>query len=387
MKYVSTIFGQMLDMLPRGEFDRDVAYTQADRYTKHYTAWNQLLVNLYAQATGKKSLRDIETGLKMHQSLWYHWGLENAARSTISYANQKRSWELSQRVFYCLLEKCRDVSPTRRFRFKNPLKALDSTTIELCLSVFPWAKFRTKKGALKLHTLLDIRGTVPEFITVSEGALHDVKAARSVFLPLSPDSIVTFDKAYTDFAWLYWLHCRKVFFVTRAKDNLCATVVGQHTVGRSKGVIADEIIEMRGPLTRKKYPEQLRRVTYYDEKKDRLYKFLTNNFTLAASTIAHIYKARWEIETFFKWIKQNLKIKTFLGTSVNAVLTQVWTAMSYYLLLTYIKYQTKYKNSLLYLTRVIRECVCRRADIIDLLNLSLERVIKLRDPCQQLTLL
>lgn len=386
MRYISTVFGQMMNMLPRWEFEKEARKGQADRYTKHYTAWNQLMVNLYAQITGKKSLRDIETGLKMHQSMWYHWGLVNAVRSTISYANSKRPWELYQKAFYQLLEKCRDVTPKRRFRFKNPLKALDSTTIEMCLSVFPWAKFRKTKGALKLHTLLDIRGTVPEFVVIKEAQEHDIKAIRNVFLPLSSDSIVTFDKGYIDYNWLYGLTCRKIYFVSRAKNNMDYEVIGQHEGFSGKGVVKDEEIALTGFYSLRKYPEKMRLVTYYDQEENRLYRFLTNNFNLAASTIARIYEARWDIETFFKWIKQNLKIKTFMGTSVNAVLTQIWTAMICYLLMMYVRYQTKYKNSLLYLTRVIRECLCRRADIIDLLNLSLKRVERLRDPCQQLAL-
>ena len=372
--------------MPRAEFEREVNRERADRYTKHYTAWNQFLVNLYGQITGKKSLRDIETGLKMQQSSWYHLGLVNAVRSTISYANSKRTYRLMESTFYNLLRKCRDITPRHKFRFKNPLAILDATVIELCLSLFSWAKFRKRKGALKLHTLLDLKGTIPSFLVVTDAKQHEVKVARNNFLPLSLDSILIIDKAYIDFQWLYGLKQQGVYFVTRAKENLKCRVIGQHQVNTGQGVIADEEIMLTGFYSQEKYPEKLRLVTYYDKEHKKTYQFLTNHFHLSSSTISQIYKARWEIEIFFKWIKQNLKIKTFLGTSKNAVLTQIWTAMIYYLLLAYIKYQTKYKYSLLYLTRIIKECLFRRADIIDLLNLSLKKVGRLRDPCYDLTL-
>ena len=185
MKYNNTIFNQILNMLPRYEFEKEVEKEQGNRYTKHFTAWNQLLVNLYAQITGKKSLRDIETGLKMHQSSWYHLGLVNAVRSTISYANTKRSYKIAENAFYHLLGKCRDVTPKHKFRFKNPLYTMDATVIELCLAMFPWAKFRKRKGALKIHTLLDHRGTIPSFLVVTDAKQHDVKVEKNLFLPLS----------------------------------------------------------------------------------------------------------------------------------------------------------------------------------------------------------
>ena len=386
MKYVSTIFSQLLNMLSRYQFDQEVAREQANRYTKHFTAWNQLLVNLYAQVTGKKSLRDIETGLKVHQNSWYHLGLKNAVRSTISYANSKRTYRLMESTFYHLLKKCRDITPRHKFRFNNPLYTLDATVIDLCLSMFPWAKFRERKGALKIHMLLDHRGTIPSFMVVTDAKQHEVKVANNIFLPLSLDSILVVDKAYIDFQWLYRLKQQGIYFVTSVKERMNYRVIGQQPVNARQGMLADEEIMLTGFYTQQKYPEKLRLVTYYDQEHDKTYQFLTNQFTFSAYTISQIYKTRWEIELFFKWIKQNLKIKTFLGTSKNAVLTQIWTAMIYYLLLAYIKYQTKYKHSLLYLTRVIKECLFKRADIIDLLNLSLVKVGRLRDPCYQLCL-
>jgi len=386
VRYNNTVFNQVLNFLPRDTFDARVKECGANRYTKHFTAWVQLVVNLYAQVSGKKSLRDIETGLKVNSGCWYHLGIKNVARSTISYANSKRDYTIFRDLFDKKLRECKDITPKHKFRFKNPLYALDATVIDLCLAMFPWAKFRKRKGALKIHALLDYRGTIPSFLVITDAKQHEVKVARNIDLPVSSDSILVMDKAYTDFQWLSGLNTQKVYFVTRAKDNMKYRVVGQHKEIKNKAVISDEIIRLVGPLTSRKYPENLRLVTFYDPEKDKIFWFITNNFHLAAATIAGIYKARWEIEIFFKWIKQNLKIKTFLGTSRNAVLTQIWTAMIYYLILAYIKYQTKYGYALLHFTRVIKEALFHRADIIDLLNFSPLRLEKLRNPCHQLAL-
>ncbi len=386
MGYNNTVFNQRLNLLPKDRFEVTADQYQANRHTKHFTAWGQPVVNLYAQASGKKSLRDTETGFRVHQNCWYHLGLENVTRSTISYANANRNFALYEDTFYDLLGRCKEITPKHRFKFKNPLYALDATVIDLCLSVFPWAKFRKTKGALKIHSLLDYRGTIPSFLVVTDAKQHEVKVARNINLPISSDSILVMDKAYIDFQWLSGLNRQKVYFVTRAKDNMKYRVVGQHQASKNKAVISDKIIRLVGPLTSQKYPEDLRLVTYYNREEDQYLSFITNNFQLAAATIAAIYKARWEIETFFKWIKQNLKIKTFLGTSRNAVLSQIWTAMLYYLHLAYIKYPTKYGYNLLHFTRVIREALFKRVDIIDLLNLSPGRLRRLRDPCCQAVL-
>ena len=273
------------------------------------------------------------------------------------------------RSVYHLLARCKDLTPKHRFRFKNPLFTIDATTIDLCLSVFPWAKFRKTKGAIKMHCLYDHSGALPTFLTVTDGKRHDVRVAKERYLPLSPDSIISIDKAYIDYKWLYSLEEKGVWFVTRAKSNIDYAVTGQHQVS-GKGVLGDERISLQGPLTKTYYPKELRLIRYYDEERKKTLTFLTNNFNLAATTIAKIYKSRWQIELFFKWIKQNLKIKSFLGTSKNAVLAQIWIAMCYYMLLTYIKYQTKYGYSLLKLSRVIREMLFERTALIDILTLT-----------------
>ena len=368
MAYSSTVFRQLVNMIPSRQFHEEVERSGANRYTKHFTAWNQLLVNIYAQASGKKSLRDIETGLRVQSWAWYHLGLKNISRSQLSYVNARRDYRLFQGLYYHLFSQCAALAPRHRFKFSNPLKVLDSTLVPLCLGLFPWAKYRKCKGALKIHTLLDLRGTIPSFIVVTDGRQHDVKVAKQSKLPLSPDSILVMDKAYIDYQWLYEQHSEGVFFVTRASESCNCEIIGQHGPGDGKAILHDQLILLRGSKSYRRYPDRLRLVTYYDESTEQTLIFMTNNFQLSAKTIAQIYKARWDIELFFKWIKQNLKIKTFLGTSPNAVMIQIWTALIYYLLLAFIKFQTQYKFTLLHFTRVIEEALFQRTDIIALLD-------------------
>ena len=248
----------------------------------------------------------------------------------------------------------------------------------LCLSVFPWAKFRKTKGAIKMHCLYDHSGALPTFVTITDGKRHDVTVAKNTDFPLSPDSIVSVDRAYIDFKWLNSVDENGVWFVTRAKSNMDYVITGQHPVS-GKGVRKDLRILLSGPRTKNYYQKEIRLIEFYDEETDKKLIFLTNNMKLAASTIAAIYKSRWQIELFFKWIKQNLKIKSFLGTSKNAVLTQIWVAMSYYLLLTYIKYQTKCGHSLLTLSRIIREMLFERKNLIDILTLKPDQLRVVQD--------
>lgn len=386
MRYYSTIFRQLLNIIPTRKFRYEAEKYGYNRYTKHFKVWNQFLVNLYAQASGKKSLRDIETGLRIQHNHWHQLGLTNISRSQLSYVNSKRDYHIFQNLFYQLLSRCLESAPGHKFRFKNPLNIIDSTTIDLCLSVFPWAKFRKRKGALKIHTLLEVRGNLPSFLVITDGKQHDIKVAKNANLPLSQDSILVMDRAYIDFIWLYSLDKQGVFFVTRSKSNMDYKVLGQHKEIKNKYVLSDDIIELTGYFTSKKYPDKLRLVKFYDEENDKILTFITNNMKLSPRTIAKIYKARWDIEIFFKWIKQNLKIKTFLGTSRNAVMTQIWTAMIYYLLLSYIKFQTRYKYSLLKFTRIFKESLFMKKDIIDLLNLIPDKLNNARDPCIQMNL-
>jgi hypothetical protein len=382
MAYLNTILSQLLVHMPRHDFQSLVSQWKADRYVKRFTTWNQLVTFLYAQAGDKKSLRDIQNGLTAHAPQLYHLGFEGTvARSTLSDANASRDWHIFQGIFQALLGRCRSLSPKHKFKFKNPLKTLDSTVIELCLTMYPWAKFRRAKGALKLHCLLDHAGDIPSFVVVTDGKCSDIRAVKTHFSPV-PDSIYCFDRGYTDYGFFHRIHKAEAFFVTRARINMNARVIGQQERSKNKAVLADQMIETTGRYSAESYPSPLRLICFYDAENDRTFEFLTNHFGLPASTIADIYKARWQIEAFFKFIKQNLKIKTFLGVSKNAVLSQVWVALCYYLLLAYIKSQTKYRFSLFYLHRLIRETLLERLSLIDLLGLKEARLPKVRDKMQ-----
>ena len=387
MTKIGTVFSELLKLVPRFHFDQAVTSYQGDRYTKSFTTWKQFITILYSQITRKDSLREIETGLLTQSCRWYHLGLTAVHRSTLSDANNRRDYRIFEDLFYHLLSRCKSLTPKHKFRFKNELHSIDATTIDLCLSVFPWARFRKSKGAIKLHCQYDHSGALPSFIVATDGKQHESRIMKEHEFPLLPDSIVSVDRGYLDFKWLYSLTQKRVYFVTRAKKNFKYEVVGQHKELKGKNVLQDQKVRLDGFYAGKDYPEMLRRIEYKDPEKKKKLVFITNNFKLAASTIASIYKARWQIELFFKWIKQNLKIKSFLGTSKNAVMTQVWIAMCYYLLLTYIKYQTKFAHSLLVLSRVIRETLMDRKALIDILTLKPEKLVQIEtEPIQyQLT--
>lgn len=386
--YNSTIFNQLLSFLPKYKFHQFVGQHQGDRATKKMSAWNQFVVLIYAQATGKDSLREIETGFNMHGENWYHLGIKTVAKSTLSDANNRRDYQIFEKLFYALLDQCKNITNEKRvFSFTNPLYSFDSTTIRLCLSMFDWAKYTKTKGALKLHLLLNNRTAIPELINITNGKVGDITAVKTMGLEtLEKGSIVVFDRAYIDYQWWNKLDKNEITFVSRTKKNQNIFVLGQHKDKKlDKGIIADEIV-MFGDYNAMeyKYDKKLRQIRYFDEETKKEYTYLTNNFSLTAKQIADIYKDRWQIELFFKWIKQNLKIKTFLGTSKNAVMTQIWIAMIYYLLLAYIKFQTKFNNSLLELTRMIKETILFRRNLIDLLSLSCKTIHKLKMPemCQ-----
>jgi len=369
MKF-STILNQLLQFLPQSEFEKAIKTHRSDRYVKYFKTKALFVVHLYAQIRKKDSLRDIICGLEQHQSKWYHIGLEKVKRSTISDANKRVPYQVYESLFYTMLNKCHSITQQTTFKFKNPLYALDSSIIDLCLSVFDWAKFRRAKGGIKLHCLLDIKTQIPAFNVITTAKESDVTVAKETDFPLSPDSIVTFDRAYVDFSLFQTYEKAGVFFVTRVKENLRFTFLGQQEIPKKKGLQFDHIVEIKNSKQRKKYPEKLRFIGYFDHDTNKTYQFLTNNFKLAAITIVQIYKARWKIELFFKWIKQNLKIKSFLGTSKNAVLSQIWVAMIYTLLLAYIKFQTKFTGSLLFLSRKIQESLFFRDHLIDVLGLA-----------------
>jgi hypothetical protein len=377
MAHCNTLMSELMHLIPRHRFETLVKNLSGDRYVKRFDCWDQLTVLLNAQASGKNSLRDIEQSFRVQSGRLYHLGLPPVKRSTLADANKNRPYEIFEGLFYRILERCKDITPKHRFKFKNDLYTLDATVIDLCLSSYPWAKFRKAKGALKIHCQLDHGGNIPSFFVVTDAKQHEIRVTRR-FFDLLPDSIYCFDKGYMDFAFFREILEAKSTFVTRAKDNLNYQVVGQHTADNKKDVLSDEVIELSGFYSGKDYPDKLRLVRFYDKETDKIFEFLTNNFDLSPATVARIYKSRWQIETFFKWVKQNLKIKTFLGTSKNAVLTQIWTAMIYYLLLAYIKYQTRYKYSIFYLHRLIRETLMAPIALIDLLRASEKTIPKLK---------
>ncbi|MCE5271912.1 IS4 family transposase [bacterium] len=385
----NTVFGQVMQLISRPGFKNSVEKYSGDKRTRCFSCWQQLTVLLYSQARGLKSLRDIAVSLRSQQRKWYHLGLESVSRSTLADANNKRSSDIYKAVFYDVLGKCQSLAPGHKFRFKNPLYSMDSTLVKLCLTVFPWADYQKRKGAMKIHTLLDHNGCLPSFITLTTARCNDVRVVNDEsynFPVLPPDSIITVDRGYYDFKWLHSLQLNRVFFITRAKTNLGYEVAGQQEVPKNKGILSDQIIRFTGYRQQRAYPETLRRITFYDKKRNVELVFITNNFKLAASTIAELYKHRWQIELFFKWIKQNLKIKTFLGASENAVMTQIWAAMIYYLLLTFIKFQTRYAYSLHELTKVIGELLMEHVDIIEVLRIKFDKLKLLKPNQPQLAL-
>lgn len=375
MGYEPTVFNQLFNFIPRYVFEKSALALGADRYAKQFMAWHQFLILLYAQATAKRSLREIEGGLQLHYAKLYHLGLRLVPRSTLSDGLERRDCALFEELFQTMVRQTARKAPRHAFRFRNPLYSLDATTIDLCLSVFDWAKFQKQKGAIKLHCQLDHAGHIPSFVHISDGKLNDLKAAEDYF-DLSPDSIYCFDKAYVGYKWLYRIHKAKAFFVTRAKRNMDFRITGQHSKDFKDGVLSDNIIYLKSESSYAKYPARMRLILFKDQRTGKLYQFLTNNFRLVASTIAAIYKQRWQIELFFKWIKQNLKIKTFLGTSKNAVMAQVWVALTYYLLLSYIKFMSKTRLSLGDFARRMKEGLMMHMDLLELLRSSKMKPLK-----------
>ena len=385
----NTVFSQLMQLICQYRFKKCVDCFDGDRYTKRFSCWQQLLVLLFAQAKGLTSLRDIEISLRSHHRKWYHLGLTSVARSTLADANTNRDADILKDVFYSLLEKCRDLAPRHRFKFKKELYTFDSTIINVCLSLYPWATYRKKKGAFKLHTLFDHSGYLPSFVVLTDGRTHDINVMKdaSYGVPaLSPDSILLIDRAYIDYNWLYSLSKRRLYFITRMKKNMKYTVLGQQKLPEKNGVVADYRVRLTNYYQSRYYSAPLRLVTVVDPETGEPVTFMTNNFALDAATIAELYKSRWQIETFFKWIKQNLKIKSFLGTSKNAVMTQIWAAMIYYLLLSFIKFQTKCHHSLHVLTRIIGELLLDNAHLIEILGVTLNSYAKVKRKQLQLSL-
>ena len=353
MREFSSMFSQLLKLFPRTEFQALVQEFRAERHARGFTCWGQFVAMLFCQLGRAHSLREICGGLRSSEGKLKHLGIEAPARSTLAYANEHRSWELYRAVFQTLLGRCQaQVTGRRKFRFKNKLVSLDSTVIDLCATVFDWAKFRRTKGAVKLHCLLDHDGYLPSVVVITDGKRHDVRVART--LRFDPGTVVVIDRGYVDFGWFGDLTAQDVFFVTRLKANTAYKVVERRPVPARSGILRDELIELTTWTAANKCPFRLRLVEIDDPDKAGTLTFLTNHLTFGATTIAALYKERWQVELFFKALKQNLKIKTFVGTSANALQIQVWTALIAILLLKYLQLRARFRWSLSNLVALLR---------------------------------
>jgi len=363
------VFAQLMDFLPRHDFDKCVRRYQGDYRTRDFSCRDQFLAMAFAQLTYRESLRDIETCLRSVQPKLYHMGFRGRiARSTLADANRVRDWRIYADFAQTLIRRARMlyVNEPLGVDLKGTAYALDSTTIDLCLSLFPWATFRRRKGAVKLHTLLDLRGNIPCFIRVSHGKTHDVNILDE--LPIEPGAFYIMDKAYLDFARLYRLHQQAAFFLLRAKKNLNAKRRESRIIDKTTGLRSDQTIMLAGIKSSHAYCEPLRKIRYFDVETDKQFVFLTNNFVLPALTITQLYKCRWQIELFFKWIKQHLRIKTFYGTSPGAVRTQVWIAISVYVLVAIVKKELKIERSLSEILQILSVNPFEKTPILQLLT-------------------
>ncbi len=366
MAHNNTVLSQLLKMISRHEFETLAKRHHCGRSFRTASRWSQFVIMMMAQLSARNSLRDIVDTVSAQAHRLYHLGSTKLSRSNLSRINNNKPYALYEALFSKLLKRCHSVTTGHNFRFKNPLYSLDASTIDLCLSVFPWADFRSTKGAVKLHVGLNHRGYLPEFVTITEGKHHDVTVGRTLNFPKG--SIIAIDKGYNDYSWYKQLTDKGIFFVTRLKTNAKYRVINRRIISKASGLNSDQTIEFTGPITAKKCPVQLRRIGYRDAVTGKRYIFLTNNFKLSAKTIADIYKARWQVELFFKWIKQNLKIKSFVGTSKNAVMTQIWIALCVYLLLAFIKFQSKFNKSMQQILRLLHLNLFEKRDLMALLR-------------------
>jgi len=333
-----TVFAQVMAFLPLNEFRKCVRRYCGDYKIKNFFCLDQFLCLAFAQLTYRESLRDIEACLLTMKNRLYHMGIRGrVSRCNLANANETRDWRIYSDFANILINEARRLYRKEDIglKLKETVFAFDSTTIDLCLSLFPWAKFRQRKGAIKLHTLLDLRGSIPTFIHMTDGKTHDVRILDE--LPLEAGAFYILDRGYLDFGRLYTLHEHRVFFIIRAKTNLQSRRIMSRSVDKTMDLTSDQTIVLTGPRSKVEYPEPLRRVRFFDRENDRHFTFLTNNFLQPALTIAQLYKLRWRVELFFRWIKQNLRIKSFYGTSENAVRTQIWVAMAIYALVAIIK--------------------------------------------------
>lgn len=368
MSQYCSIFSQLLQLFPRLEFQQMVQETKSERHARGFSSWSQFVSMLFCQLGRAFSLREISGGLRSCEGKLKHLGISAPSHSTLAYANEHRPWVLYQLIFLKLLDRCRSQVNLgkRKFRFKNKLVSMDSSIIDLCLEIFDWAHFRRTKGAIKLHLLLDHDGYLPSFAIITEGRVPDIKMAWQ--FQFDPHTIVIDDRGYNDYALFGHWTSQGVYFVTRMKDNTLYEVIRKNKVPQNRHILKDEIIELRGLGAYEKCPYQLRRIEFFDPIKKEVLVFLTNHLKLGASTIAAIYKDRWQIEIFFKALKQNLKIKTFVGTSANAVKIQIWTALIAMLILRFLQLRSQFNWSLSNLVALLRMNLFTHRDLWAWLN-------------------
>ena len=359
MTRVASIFSQILQLIPRLEFESAVREHGAERHARGFSSWGQFIAMLFCQLGHAKSLREICGGLAASEGKLRHLGLPKApARSTLAYANEHRPWQLCQTVFEQLLAKCQILAASqpgtrrKKFRFKNPLLSLDASVIDLCATMFDWAKFRLTKGAVKLHLLLDHDGYLPSYAVITEGKKHEVRVARQ--MRFTPGTILVFDRGYADYEWFVSLIQQGVYFVTRLKENADYGVVEELAIPQRRGVWRDQVIFFY-KLAQAGMDAYFRRIEFYDEENDQVLVFLTSHMGLAAATIAAVYKERWQIELFFRALKQSLRVKTFVGTSAQALKTQLWTALIAMLLVKYLQLKSTFGWSLSNLVALLRQ--------------------------------
>lgn len=381
-----TVFAQLIDQLPRYEFQKCAARYDGDSYLRSFSCWDQLLAMGFAQLTYRESLRDIEACLRSLSGKLYHMGFRGRiARSTLADANERHDWRIFADFAQVLIGIARPLYAHDPIGvdLDQSLYALDSTTIDLCLSLFPWAKFRKHKAAVKMHTLLDLHGNIPAFIRITDGTVHDINILDQI-LP-EAGAFYVMDRGYIDFKRLYVFVLSSAFFVVRTKENVLLQRRYSHAVDKSTGVRSDQTVILTAIDSAKTYPDALRRVSYYDAETDKRLKFLTNNFLLPALTIAQIYKSRWQVELFFKWIKQHLRIKAFFGTSENAVKTQIWIAVSVYVLVAIVRKRLGVQASLYQILQILSITLFEKMPILEAFQAS-DSQSDLLDPAKQLSL-
>jgi len=380
------VFSQLMDFLPKHEFHECVRRHRGNYRVRSFSCLDQFLCMAFAQLTYRESLRDIETCLRAMRPKLYHAGIRGrVARSTLAEANEKRPWQMYADFAQVLIGRARTLYTQEDFgvALEQTAYAFDSTTVDLCLSLFPWAHFRQRKGAIKMHTLMDLRGSIPCFVRITEGKTHDVKLLDE--LVLEPGAFYILDRGYLDFLRLYAFTESLAFFVIRAKSNLTYRRRGFRSVDKATGLRSDQTILLHGPQTSQRYPAPLRRISYFDAERGKRLVFLTNHFTLPALTVAQIYKCRWQVELFFKWIKQHLRIKAFYGTSPNAVKTQIWIAISVYVLVAIVKKELKLDLSLNEILQILSIALFEKSPIHQVFS-EYRNQVGIEDSCNQLSL-